>query len=66
MRKPYRHAPSNPVYEPDVVDWARRTIARKLGVYTMSRRKKDQWHDIVLAVIKVAPANVVNLPKESL
>lgn len=37
----------DPLYEPRVEDWARRVLAKRLGLSMRNVRKNEQWHRII-------------------
>lgn len=50
-----KKSPSNPIYERKIHDWARRAIARRLGLNTQFMPSKDQWGLIVRTIANIQP-----------
>ena len=46
-----RKSPSNPIHERNTHDWARRVIAKHLGIDNTFMKKDEQWHEIVTYII---------------
>lgn len=50
-----KKSPSDPVYERNTHDWARRVIARYLGINTQFKSSTEQWHAIVETLSNIQP-----------
>lgn len=40
-----------PLYEKDDGDWARRVMAKRLGVHLTGKRKVRQWQEVICAFV---------------